>query len=67
MAMIKVQLRGVSPFAFTVLSLFPPSVHVNYKFPLPASSEEGSRWKSILKEKLNVKCRGLRLKPEKET
>jgi len=66
MAMIKVQLRGVSLFAFTVLSLS-PSVHVNYKFPLPASSEEGSRWKSILKEKLNVKCRGLRLKPEKET
>ena len=33
-----------------LLLSFPPSVHVNYKFPLN-STEEGVRWKTVVQDK----------------
>ena len=48
-----------------LLLSFPSSVPVNYKFPLPLT-EEGARWKTIVKDKLNVKCRGFRPKAEQQ-
>ena len=44
------------------LSLSLPSpnctAHINYRFPI--EEKESARWKSILQEKLNAKCRGMR-------
>ncbi len=41
--------------------VFLPAVHLNYKFAVPAA-QEPERWRHILQNKLNAKCRGLRVK-----
>jgi hypothetical protein len=38
---------------------FLSTVHVNYKFPT-SSTEEAIRWKKIVVQKLNPKCRSYR-------
>lgn len=41
----------------------PFPVHINYRFPVSAV-EESERWKKILQNKLNAKCRALRAEDE---
>ena len=48
-----------------LLLSFPPSVYVHNKFPL-SSEEEEAREKTTVKDKLNVKCRGLSPKVAKK-